>query len=183
MDKEPAKFEMGINPLVSIKAKQSRMKKVFFVLVVAMLAISEPSALLANCKDNQLEVKGDWGMVRFRVEIADTPESHNRGLMGRESLGLSQGMFFVFEKPGPANFWMKDTLIPLDMIFIDETGQITTINHQAEPLTTTTFFGGNAISFVLEINGGLAKKLGISEGDLVRHPRINHDLAAWACKS
>jgi len=166
-----------------MKAKQMRMKELFLVLVVAMLAMSEPSALLANCKDNQLEIKGDWGMARFRVEIADTQESHNKGLMGRESLGLSQGMFFVFDRPRPAHFWMKDTLIPLDMIFIDESGQITTINHQAEPLTTTTFFGGSAISFVLEINGGLAKKLGISRGDLVRHPRINHDLAAWACKS
>ena len=74
-------------------------------------------------------------------------------------------------------------MIPLDMIFIDETGQIITINHQAEPLTTTIFFGGNAIAFVLEINGGLSQKLGISKGDLVRHPRINPDLAAWACKS
>ena len=85
---------MGINPLVSIKVELSRMKKVLFVLVVAMLALSEPSALLANCKDNQLEVKGNWGMARFRVEIADTMESHNKGLMGIESLGLSQGMFF-----------------------------------------------------------------------------------------
>ena len=157
-------------------------QKYSVIVLLTCLVSAVPFSLWADCKDNLVEVKGEWGKARFKVEIADTQELHRKGLMGREVLGVSQGMLFVFEEPGPASFWMKDTLIPLDMLFVDESGEITTINHQAEPLSTISFFGGREISFVLEINGGLAKKLGISEGDLIRHPRIKPDLAAWACK-
>lgn len=157
-------------------------QKYLALILFSCLLSTIPFSLWADCKDNLVEIKGEWGQARFKVEIADTQELQKKGLMGRETLGASQGMLFVFENPGPASFWMKDTLIPLDMLFIDETGKITTINHQAEPLSTTSFFGGRDVSFVLEINGGLAKKLGISEGDLIRHPRIRPDLAVWTCK-
>ena len=161
---------------------QQIIQKYLAIVVFASLACAIPFSLGADCKDHLVEIKGEWGKARFKVEIADTPILHQKGLMGREILGVSQGMLFVFERPGPASFWMKDTLIPLDMLFIDETGVISIINHQAEPLSTRTFFGGNNVSFVLEINGGLAQKLGISEGDIIRHPRISSDLAVWTCK-
>ena len=172
---------MGSNPTISLIINRQMLYKFQIILIMAFMASFVPLTLGADCSDNLVEIKGDWGKARFKVEIADTPKMHQQGLMGREVLGVSQGMLFVFKQPGPANFWMKDTLIPLDMLFVDETGTITNINHQAEPLSTTTYFGGRNVSFVLEINGGLAKRLGISEGDIMRHPRIKSDLAAWAC--
>lgn len=134
----------------------------------------------AECADDRVELRGDWGTARFSVEVADEPQERAIGLMNRENLSRSAGMLFVYERPQRVMFWMKNTLIPLDMIFVDETGTVTRVHENAIPLDETGIDGGEGVKYVLEINGGLAGRLGISPGTELRHPAIGDD-AAWSC--
>ncbi|GFE66868.1 DUF192 domain-containing protein [Litoreibacter roseus] len=129
-----------------------------------------------------MSLKGDWGQADFSVEIADEPDERSLGLMNRPEMPQQAGMLFIYERPQSVSFWMRNTLIPLDMIFIDEDGQVQKVHENAVPLDETPIFGGADILAVLEINGGLASKLGIAEGTLVRHQDLPQDSAAWACE-
>ncbi len=101
--------------------------------------------------------------------------------MFRESMPTSAGMLFVYDRPQRASFWMRNTLIPLDMVFADENGVVTRIHENAVPLDETGIDGGPGVQFVLEINGGLAARLGLDVGDEMRHPAIEGETAAWPC--
>ena len=127
-----------------------------------------------------MDLRGEWGVAGFNVEVADDPEERSLGLMHRTELPFSAGMLFVYEEPQRAVFWMKNTLIPLDMIFMEPTGVVTHIHENAKPRDLTGIEGGDNVQFVLEINGGLSRRLGISVGSELRHPKIG-DAAAWAC--
>ncbi len=151
---------------------------IFKVLSILVLMAG---AAHASCDAARVDLRGDWGQARFSVEVADTPASRSQGLMNRETLPRSAGMLFVYERPQPVSFWMRNTLIPLDMIFMDETGTVQRIHENAIPLDETGIPGGENIQFVLEINGGLAGRLGIEEGSVLRHPAIG-DNAAWSCQ-
>lgn len=106
----------------------------------------------------------------FRVEIAATPEAQERGLMFRKSMPADHGMLFVFDRQMPRSFWMKNTYIPLDILFIRADGTIHHIARNAVPLDETPVPSNGPVMHVLEINGGVAQMLGIREGDKVRHP-------------
>jgi len=135
----------------------------------------------AQCAPDSVSIRGDFGVARFSVEIADTDETRARGLMFREKLPRSAGMLFVYDAPQRASFWMRNTLIPLDMLFADETGRITRVHAMAVPGDETPIPGGDGVLAVLEINGGLARLLGIEEGAEMRHPAFPQDRAAWPC--
>jgi len=105
--------------------------------------------------------------VLFRVEVAVTPEEHARGLMYRSRLADDAGMVFVFEEPSIQRFWMKNTLIPLDMIFIGKDRKIVGVVENAAPETETERMVGAPSQYVLEIGGGLSAKLGIRRGEPV----------------
>ncbi len=90
-------------------------------------------------------------------------------------------MLFVYDRPQSVSFWMRNTLIPLDMIFADETGLVRRVHSNAIPLDETPIFGGSQILAVLEINGGLAEQFGISAGTLLQHPAFDQSTAAWPC--
>jgi uncharacterized membrane protein (UPF0127 family) len=138
-------------------------------------------AFAAECRDTAVQVKGDWGQAQFTVEVADDDAERGRGLMHRESMAQTAGMLFVYERPRVARFWMKNTLISLDMIFADETGTVQKIHENAEPLSERLISGGRGIMYVLEVNGGVSSRFGISPGDVLRHPSIGQDRAAWPC--
>ncbi|QFT59708.1 hypothetical protein FIU94_12810 [Sulfitobacter sp. THAF37] len=149
---------------------------------LAALALSAVGAWAESaCREDTVMLRGDWGSVRFNVEIADEPQEQARGLMGREAMPVSSGMLFVYPAPRRASFWMRNTLIPLDMLFVDASGTVTHIHHEAVPLDETSIFGGDNVLAVLEINGGLARRLGITEGTRLRHPAFSPDEAAWPC--
>jgi uncharacterized membrane protein (UPF0127 family) len=108
------------------------------------------------------------GERRFKVELAVTDKERQRGLMYREALGDDEGMVFFFDEMGPLSFWMKNTWIPLDMLFIDDTLDIVGIVENAEPMTTVPRSPGRNARFVLEIKGGLSQQLGLMPGQRVR---------------
>ena len=101
--------------------------------------------------------------------------------MHRESMPQLSGMLFVYSRPQSLAFWMRNTLIPLDMIFVDPKGTIAKIHENAIPLDETAIEGGDGLTHVLEINGGLSKGFGIKAGDVLQHPSFDQDDAAWPC--
>ncbi|WP_127111863.1 DUF192 domain-containing protein [Shimia sediminis] len=154
------------------------------VLVGALCALGVSGMALADpaCREDTVHLRGDWGQAVFRVEVADTEEERAQGLMHRDSLSPSAGMLFVFQKTGPVSFWMENTLIPLDMLFVDETGQVTHIHPEAQPLDRTAIHSQGDVRYVLEIKGGLARAMGIVPGSALRHPSILQDGAVWSCE-
>ncbi|MBI1401121.1 DUF192 domain-containing protein [Hyphomonas sp.] len=117
-----------------------------------------------------LSIKSGETVHKFTVEIADTPDSIREGLMFRESLAPDAGMLFDFGEVRPAAMWMKNTLIPLDMLFMDADGEVIAIARNAVPGSLRSLGPGVPVRAVLEIPGGRAKELGINPGDKVTHP-------------
>lgn len=133
------------------------------------------------CDPGRVLIGGPQVQAAFTVEIADDAGERAQGLMYRDSLPASAGMLFVYPAPQPAAFWMQNTLIPLDMIFADAAGRITRVHANAVPLDETAIPGGDAVQFVLEINGGLAAALGITPGMALAHPAVAQAGAAFPC--
>jgi len=105
----------------------------------------------------------------FKAVIADTPAKESKGLMFVKHLDINKAMLFEMGKSDITKFWMKNTFIPLDIIFIGSKGEIKKIEQNAEPLSLSVISSDVAVKAVLEINGGLTKKLGISKGDKIIH--------------
>ena len=101
--------------------------------------------------------------------------------MFRKSLDRFSGMLFVYDDEQKVNFWMKNTFIPLDLLFFDSKGVLRKIHHYAKPLDLTYIFGGDSIQYVLEINAGLSAVLGIEVNSEMRYLLIHNDLAKWKC--
>ena len=110
------------------------------------------------------------GPRTFEVEVASDPASQRRGLMYRRDLAPSAGMLFDFHTDEALSFWMKDTLLPLDMLFIRSDGTISTIVADTVPYSTKPIPSTEPVRAVLEINGGRARELGIRAGDIVHAP-------------
>ena len=119
-----------------------------------------------------LTIRSANGEHRFTVEVAASPQEQNEGLMYRRSLAPDRGMIFPYDPPQSVAFWMKNTLIPLDMIFIRADGTIARIVANTVPLSLETVPGGEPVAAVLEIAGGRSAELGIREGDRVSWPRL-----------
>jgi uncharacterized membrane protein (UPF0127 family) len=166
------KFDPGIL-LQNIKLK-------FLTFVVLFLSAN---LAFSDCSPDRVRFKMGESQAEFTVEVADTDEARAKGLMFRQSLPKFSGMLFVYDFPQSISFWMQNTLIPLDMIFLDQTGTVTNVHSDAVPLDKTVIFGGDSIFAVLEINGGLAKKLRISTGSVLQHPAFDQKTAAWACNN
>ena len=151
------------------------------VLTLAALLLGAPAAQAAGCSDDHVQIRGTFGQASFAVEIADTDGERALGLMNRPSMPRFAGMLFVWPTPQHAVFWMENTLIPLDMLFIDSQGVVRTIHENAVPMDRTPIDGGEGIQYVLEINGGMAHRLGLVPGAELRHPAIPQGSAVWPC--
>jgi len=116
-----------------------------------------------------VEIITSRGRSRFQVEIAATRAEQARGLMFRKSLAPDRGMLFTYKRPQPAAYWMKNTLIPLDIIYIQPDGRILSIVRNARPHDETPLPSGGLVLGVLELAGGRAAQLGILPGDRVLH--------------
>jgi uncharacterized membrane protein (UPF0127 family) len=116
-----------------------------------------------------VEIVSSRGRSRFQVEIAVTPAEQARGLMFRKSLAPDRGMLFIYKRPQPVAYWMRNTLIPLDIIYIQPDGRILSIVRNARPHDETPLPSGGPVLGVLEIAGGRAAQLGVLPGDRVLH--------------
>lgn len=150
------------------------------------LAAGSPIRADAICDPAQVDVRATSAagqpLARFRVELADTAAERAKGLMFRNHMPSAAGMLFVYDQPQHAVFWMENTAIPLDMIFADAAGRVTRVHSGAQPFDRTPIDGGEGVRFVLEINGGLAERLGIAPGAELRHTAIPAVSAAWPCE-
>jgi uncharacterized membrane protein (UPF0127 family) len=109
------------------------------------------------------------GTHRFNVEYADTPDRRAVGLMHRPSMAADAGMLFDFKTDAPVSMWMRNTRIPLDMLFIARDGRIVNIAERTVPFSETTIASKGPVRAVLELNGGTSARLGIKPGDRVTH--------------
>ena len=112
------------------------------------------------------------GPHQFNVEVASTPQERERGLMLRTSLPAESGMLFLYETPQPIAMWMKNTIIPLDMIFIDAWGKVNRIESNAEPFSLDPIPSDGDVIGILEVNAGAAEKIGLKTGDKVIYPGL-----------
>lgn len=113
-------------------------------------------------------------LIRFDVELADTEEEQIKGLMYRTSMPENQGMLFVFKQPKIVNMWMKNTFIPLDILFINENGVIKKIVKNATPHSLKTLSSDVSVIAALEINAMMTEKHFIEVNDVVLHPFFNN---------
>jgi uncharacterized membrane protein (UPF0127 family) len=136
-----------------------------FSLMSALISLS--GAAFAE----PLHIETAEGKVRtFDVEVVSDDAARAKGLMNRTELAADRGMLFVFSQEQMAQFWMKNTLIPLDMIFIGVDGAVRGVHAGAQPNDLTPISSPGRVLGVLEVNGGTAEKLGIAAGDTVKHP-------------
>jgi uncharacterized protein len=140
------------------------------LLLVATLA---GSIGLAAATEERLVIETASGSHSYNVELALTPEERSLGLMNRESMDDDHGMLFRFDSIRPVTMWMKNTLIPLDMIFIRRDGTVAGFHENAEPLSEAVIASPEPVLYVLELNGGKASEIELSEGDRVLHPVIS----------
>ena len=156
------------------KSRMSRQWLVALAVAIAPLA-SGAAARSSHCtpqatlRQEPLEIATARGAAKFTVELADTDRRQEVGMMCRTAVAPDHGMLFDFHTPRPVTFWMRNTLIPLDMVFIGADGRVYSIIRNAEPQTDTPRPSGGAVRAVLEIGGGRAAQLGILPGDRVRH--------------
>ena len=143
------------------------------LLPLFLLGLCEFPAIAGSPKWEPLEVTTHHGVRRFHVEVADTVTSRERGLMYRKNLASDRGMLFDFKTPQSVAFWMKNTLIPLDILFIAPDGRIIAIARNATPYSEAPIPSGGDVIGVLEIRGGRAAEIGIEPGDRVTE-RIFH---------
>ncbi|KEP69256.1 hypothetical protein DL1_05045 [Thioclava dalianensis] len=134
-----------------------------------------------QCRADRVIVKQADRLSQFLVEIADTEGERAQGLMGRESLPKSAGMLFVYPDAREVSFWMHNTPLPLDILYIDAAGRVAKIAREAKPFDETPLPSGAPVQYVLEINGGLSDLLGLSEGAVVAYPGIDQAGAAFPC--
>lgn len=160
---------MGLNQLLRAAA--------FAVIAVCSACAPQAQSALAPAEQRAdgvhretVVVQSARGPVTFYAEIADDEAERARGLMFRREMAREHGMLFLFEEPAQQSFWMRNTHLSLDLIFITEEGRILNIVARATPYSDASIRSRGPAIAVLEINGGLSEELGLAEGDQVSHP-------------
>ncbi len=141
-------------------------------LLAALLFAWPAAAQDAAATREELIVTTQAGAQKFQVEVADDPRERSRGLMFRREMARDHGMLFDFGAEEPASFWMENTYLPLDMIFIRADGTVESIAERTTPLSRRSVPSKGPVRYVLEINGGLSDELGIRPGDKVSGPAV-----------
>lgn len=155
-------------PVASRFSNRTWLSLAVATVAVALLALAPVRAVAADVQP--LEIVTKSGVHVFSVEIAKTDEERATGLMYRKELPEGRGMLFDFTPEQPVSMWMKNTFIPLDMIFIRPDGRILRIAENTVPQSEKIISSGGLAKGVLEVIGGTARKYGIQPGDRVAHP-------------
>ncbi len=143
------------------------------LLVLTSILAGAHGAHSQNYATASLTIESSGGPHRFTVELAATPAQMEQGLMFRQELAPDAGMLFDFKQPTMATMWMRNTLIPLDMLFVDARGRIVNIHERAVPQSDAIIAAAAPVRAVIELNGGTAALLGIKPGDRVIYPIFN----------
>lgn len=155
------------------------MRHLLFLMAFVFLAV--PACRAEEAKMDTLSiVTADGKQHDFTVEVADTMEKRTIGLMFRKEMPADHGMIFIFDEETPRAFWMKNTFIPLDMLFIRKDGTIGHIHENAIPHDETSIPSNGPALVILEINGGRAAALGIRPGDVAHNAVFGNALAKKA---
>jgi len=136
--------------------------------IVLCAAVAAVWLLFGGARPDRLSIVTSTGDHKFTVEWARTTEERARGLMERTDLPEDRGMVFDFGHEQPVTFWMKNTPLPLDMIFIHADGTVYRVEQRTTPFSEAMIPSGGAVRFVLEVNGGVADRIGLKPGDRVR---------------
>lgn len=154
-------------------ARSARLLSIVAVLLAAWLpAFAAERAMMLPVDPAPLVIETASGPQSFTIEIADDAGERSRGLMFRRTMDAGHGMLFVFAAEGPVAFWMENTSLPLDLLFISGRGEVRAI-LSGKPFSRAPIDPGEPVRFVLEINAGIAAARGIAPGDRVHHPRID----------
>jgi uncharacterized membrane protein (UPF0127 family) len=171
----------------NIKPKSRRRMQIgisFTVIVIALVIIfmskktenhtsaSTAAPMFKKQGELTLTKSNDKPIVSIDIEIADDESKREIGMMGRPVMGEREGMLFIFEEEQMASFWMKNCILPLDMIFINKLGEIITIHKNTSPFSEQTYAATGLTLFVLEVNAGFTDKYGIKEGDRISWKRL-----------
>ena len=142
------------------------------ILTPALTALFRISAgaELQKFPTSELTIVTATGPHRFKIEVAETAAQMEQGLMFRTSLAPDAGMLFIYSQPTVATMWMRNTLIPLDMLFVDAQGRIVNMHERAVPQSLDIISATAPVRAVIELNGGTAARLGIEPGDRVLYP-------------
>jgi uncharacterized protein len=138
------------------------------IFICALLSIA-PLSLAAELPRDVVLVEAGASQYRFEVEVADDPNERAEGLMYRRSLADNAGMLFVYPRPQPVEFWMRNTPLSLDIVFIRQDGTIAGIAENTVPMSEDLIPSGEPVRAVLEVKGGTMRQLGIAAGDRVRN--------------
>src|SRR6516164_11801941 len=138
--------------------------------IAARFSAPPAAAQVQRFAMSELTIVSSNGPHHFTVEVADTPAQMEQGLMFRRAIAPDAGMLFDYKTPTVATMWMRNTLIPLDMLFVDAQGRIVNIHERAVPLSLEVISAAAPVRAVIELNGGTASRLGIAPGDQVQHP-------------
>ena len=140
------------------------------VFLFSALSSERGSALAASEKLERLVIRVSGREIKFNVEVARTPRQQKVGLMFRRSLPVDQGMLFIYPYQSIVKMWMKNTYIPLDMVFINSKGIVKKIVERTVPFSSGVISSGEGVRAVLELNGGTSNRIGLKRGDQVIHP-------------
>ena len=148
-------------------------------LTAFLIAVTTGEQAL-SCSTDAIDIRTEAGVATYSIEIADDAAERAQGLMFRDSMPRDHGMYFVYPTGRPVAFWMKNTPLPLDIIYINERGVICSIAADTTPYSEEALPSGCADQTVLELNAGEAKAAGIRVGAPVRHPAVVRP--AWKCE-
>ena len=158
-------MSIALIPALARGVRRQSVVAAFFLALFGLLgSVAAPAQTL-----DKLEIVTASGVHAFSVELASNDAQREKGLMYRRYMPADRGMLFDFKREAPVTFWMKNTYIPLDMIFISRAGKVTDVAANAEPLSERLIPSGGPCYAVLEVNAGVAASIGLKAGDTVRH--------------
>jgi uncharacterized membrane protein (UPF0127 family) len=140
---------------------------------IAIATLAFPASAIAD--ESRLVLHTATGEYSFNVQVVDTPETRAQGLMFVTELADDAGMLFDFKEERPVSFWMRNTFIPLDMIFVGADGLVKNVHVNARPHDVTSIPSEGPVQYVLEIPGGRSVEIGLEAGDRMEHDRIAAD--------
>jgi uncharacterized membrane protein (UPF0127 family) len=157
--------------LLSIRALFAAGMALFAVALLLSPVRAGEAPMILPTDPTPLVIDGSNGKHNFSIEIANTPDEQEQGLMFRQDMADDHGMLFAFDHSDQLAFWMKNTPMPLDLVFIGKRGEVKAV-RRGEPFSTDIISPKQPARFVLELKAGMAEKAGISDGVVVHHPAI-----------